>query len=424
MTTAVIAFTRRGAALGRSLADALGGTLHVPARFAPEVGAEAYASLEGWTAWAWARADALVFVGAAGIAVRAIATHVRDKFSDPAVVSVDEAGRFNVPSSRHVGRQRAGPEGSRPHRRTGGGVHRHRCQRPVRRGRVGPGAGHGHHRPGPGQGGVRRPAGGNSGGFCQRLRPPLPGGPYHRPGGAGGVDHRPDGGGALPPRPASGAPEPDSGHRLPPGDAGGRHCGGGRRRPGGPRPRGGGGRRNHRPQEGRARPAGLLRPAGPAPDHLLRGGAGGGGGGLHPLRLCAGITGVDNVCERAAAAGGRIIVPKQATTASPRRWRERIRYESNGNRAWPRRRRGSHRPGPGGPGGLRSDRGYTAYIDLVRRDFPQKETLSTGMRGRWTGLCRRRWRPPRTGKDVAGGALRRLRRVRHGGPHLRGGPGV
>ena len=104
MTTAVIAFTRRGTALGRSLADALGGTLHVPARFAPEVGAEAYASLEGWTAWAWARADALVFVGAAGIAVRAIAPHVRDKFSDPAVVSVDEAGRFVVPLlSGHVG---------------------------------------------------------------------------------------------------------------------------------------------------------------------------------------------------------------------------------------------------------------------------------------------------------------------------------
>ncbi|MFR5860790.1 MAG: hypothetical protein ACLUES_03585 [Flavonifractor plautii] len=104
MTTAVIAFTRRGTALGRSLADALGGTLHVPARFAPEVGAEAYFSLEGWTAWAWARADALVFVGAAGIAVRAIAPHVRDKFSDPAVVSVDEAGRFAAPLlSGHVG---------------------------------------------------------------------------------------------------------------------------------------------------------------------------------------------------------------------------------------------------------------------------------------------------------------------------------
>ena len=165
MTPAVIAFTRRGTALGRSLADALGSTLHVPARFAPEVGAEAYSSLEGWTAWAWARADALVFVGAAGIAVRAIAPHVRDKFSDPAVVSVDEAGRFVVPLlSGHVG---GANELARRVAALTGGVHRHRRQRSVRRGRVGPGAGHGHHRPGSGQGGVRRPAGGKAGGLCQ-----------------------------------------------------------------------------------------------------------------------------------------------------------------------------------------------------------------------------------------------------------------
>lgn len=104
MTAAILAFTRRGAALGKVLAEALDASLHVPARFADEVGAEAYDSLEGWTARMWGEKDALIFVGACGIAVRAIAPHVKDKFTDPAVVSVDEAGKFVVPLlSGHVG---------------------------------------------------------------------------------------------------------------------------------------------------------------------------------------------------------------------------------------------------------------------------------------------------------------------------------
>ena len=48
--------------------------------------------------------DAMVFVGSVGIAVREIAPHVRDKSTDPAVVSIDELGQFSVPLlSGHIG---------------------------------------------------------------------------------------------------------------------------------------------------------------------------------------------------------------------------------------------------------------------------------------------------------------------------------
>jgi len=48
--------------------------------------------------------DAMVFVGSVGIAVREIAPHVRDKATDPAVVSIDELGKFSVPLlSGHIG---------------------------------------------------------------------------------------------------------------------------------------------------------------------------------------------------------------------------------------------------------------------------------------------------------------------------------
>lgn len=95
MTLRLLAFTDRGYALARSLAGELEGEA---ARCGAPLG------LAEWTAGAFSQADALVFVGAAGIAVRAIAPHIRHKALDPAVVVVDEAGCFAIPVlSGHLG---------------------------------------------------------------------------------------------------------------------------------------------------------------------------------------------------------------------------------------------------------------------------------------------------------------------------------
>ena len=96
MTRAYLAFTEKGLALAHRLAAALPGSVTRCGRGGP--------SLADWTADAFAHSDALIFVGAAGIAVRAIAPHCRSKAADPAVVVVDECGHFAVPIlSGHLG---------------------------------------------------------------------------------------------------------------------------------------------------------------------------------------------------------------------------------------------------------------------------------------------------------------------------------
>ncbi|MCR5460692.1 MAG: cobalt-precorrin 5A hydrolase [Acetatifactor sp.] len=61
-------------------------------------------SLEQWTGACFEKHLPVLFVGACGIAVRAIAPFVKDKLSDSAVLVMDEQGRFIIPIlSGHVG---------------------------------------------------------------------------------------------------------------------------------------------------------------------------------------------------------------------------------------------------------------------------------------------------------------------------------
>lgn len=94
---ALISFTDRGAEIARSIQTILGGD-HTEAK------REVSFSLSNWAEQAFGKYTALVFVGAAGIAVRAISPWVRSKAADPAVLCVDEAGRFVIPLlSGHLG---------------------------------------------------------------------------------------------------------------------------------------------------------------------------------------------------------------------------------------------------------------------------------------------------------------------------------
>lgn len=96
MSRAYLAFTEKGMALAHRLARALPGSVS-------RCGAGGVRLAE-WTSTQFAQADALIFVGAVGIAVRAIAPHCKSKATDPAVVVLDECGRFAVPLlSGHLG---------------------------------------------------------------------------------------------------------------------------------------------------------------------------------------------------------------------------------------------------------------------------------------------------------------------------------
>ena len=97
-----IAFSEKGFALAQKIADTIGAEAR-RSGYAPDGGGSPM-DVHQWTAEHFNEADALIYVGAAGIAVRAIAPYVKDKTTDPAVVVIDEQALHVIPLlSGHLG---------------------------------------------------------------------------------------------------------------------------------------------------------------------------------------------------------------------------------------------------------------------------------------------------------------------------------
>ncbi|MBI4333982.1 MAG: cobalamin biosynthesis protein [Chloroflexi bacterium] len=102
---AIVALGKRGVELAKKLHWSLGDCdLYVPERFHCEDSGHSYSSVKDLLPGLFSRYRALVLFMPAGAAVRLLAPLLTDKYHDPAVVAVDEAGKFAVSLlSGHVG---------------------------------------------------------------------------------------------------------------------------------------------------------------------------------------------------------------------------------------------------------------------------------------------------------------------------------
>ena len=110
MKLAIISFTENGIKLSQTVAKRLSGrkvTIYTKcSRYTAEdlKVQRVKESLQVWTAQRMAEGDALLFIGACGIAVRAIAPNLTDKLHDVPVLVLDEEGQYVIPIlSGHVG---------------------------------------------------------------------------------------------------------------------------------------------------------------------------------------------------------------------------------------------------------------------------------------------------------------------------------
>ena len=98
MKISIIAFTDNGMEIAYKLSNSLSEDNDVDFTRCGK------GALSTWTEEHFSTNDALIFIGAIGIALRAIAPYIKTKTKDPAVVVVDELGQFSIPIlSGHIG---------------------------------------------------------------------------------------------------------------------------------------------------------------------------------------------------------------------------------------------------------------------------------------------------------------------------------
>lgn len=106
----ILSFTRQGSRLNRMLLEELLKAGHESKGYTlPKYKEECNLlpmeeGLSEWSREAFATCEGIIYIGACGIAVRAIAPYIKDKFLDPCIISVDEKGEYVIPLlSGHVG---------------------------------------------------------------------------------------------------------------------------------------------------------------------------------------------------------------------------------------------------------------------------------------------------------------------------------
>lgn len=105
----ILSFTKRGSEWNRELCDRLSEMGYECEGYGVERFARSQnlcvmePDLKGWVGARWGK-DVFVFIGAIGIAVRCAAPWLRDKYTDSAVIAMDEEGKYVVPLiAGHVG---------------------------------------------------------------------------------------------------------------------------------------------------------------------------------------------------------------------------------------------------------------------------------------------------------------------------------